>query len=133
MNRSVDLTEALTNLEFNGKLNGLEVLFRKIEDVIFYLEAQGKVKMAEQLLACNWELKTRMQHDREEQWLWTFVWMKDKVLRKLGIDAQAEADLEVQAAEVQEFVGSCYTLSSVQHLLIGHSWERNSLLRIGNV
>jgi hypothetical protein len=93
MNRSLYLTEALNKLEFNGKMNGLEDLFSKIEDVIFYLEAQGQLKAAEQLQACNWELKARMQYDREEQWLWTFVWMKDKVLRKLGVEANPSTSL----------------------------------------
>lgn len=87
------LTETLNSLEFNGKMNSLENLFSKIEDLIFYLEAQGQVKTAEQLLACNWELKTRMQCDREEQWLWTFVWMKDKVLRKLGVETDPSTSL----------------------------------------
>ncbi len=118
-------------LEFNGKMNGLEALFQKIEDLIFYLEAQRQIKTAEQLLACNWELKTRMQCDREEQWLWTFVWMKDKVLRKLGEEDEAKTELEIQVFEVQEFRASSYALSQPNHVLLGQTWNKNTLLGMG--
>ena len=121
--------QSLSTLEFNGKMNGLEGLFQKIEDLIFYLEAQRQIKTAEQLLACNWELKTRMQYDREEQWLWTFVWMKDKVLRKLG--DEDEVKTETQVLEVQELRASRYALSQPNHLLIRQSWDRNAPLGMG--
>ncbi|MCU0360948.1 MAG: hypothetical protein MUF75_09560 [Bacteroidia bacterium] len=135
MNRSLYLTETLNALEFNGKMNSLENLFRKIEDLVFYLEAQGQVKTAEQLLACNWELKARMQCDREEQWLWTFVWIKDKVLRKLGVEAgtlisfKAIAEMEIQAFGVQEVLDSRYVLYSPHHLLIAQGSESSSFLK----
>jgi len=131
MNRNLELMQSLSTLEFNGKMNGLEGLFQNIEDLIFYLEAQRQIKTAEQLLACNWELKTRMQYDREEQWLWTFVWMKDKVLRKLGDEDEVKTELEIQVFEVQEFRALRYAQSQPNHLLIGQTWDMNAPLGMG--
>lgn len=147
MNRKEELLHNLNTLEFKGKLRCLETLFQTIEQLVFYFEARAQAKQAELLMACNWQLKERMHYDKEEQWLWTFVWMKDKVLRKLGVEAKAmvevrvdpsanlkaRADVETQVFEVQEVLESRYVLSSPHHWLIGQSWERNRPLGIGSL
>jgi hypothetical protein len=129
MNRNVDLTEALNSLEFSGNRNCLEGLFQKIEDLVFYLQAHGQGETAEQLLACNWQLKEHMLNDREEQWLWTFVWIKDKVLRKLG--GEDEAKMEIQMFKVEKIMGPRHELPSSNQLLLGQSWDKNYPLGIG--
>lgn len=173
MNRKAELLHSLNTLEFNGNITSLETLFQSIEQLVFYFEARAQAKQAEYLMACNWQLKDRMQYDKEAQWLWTFVWMKEKVLRKLLIGASAplsaeasaslsagveakvevevevevkvevrvdpsanlstEAEVELQAFEVQEFIESSDVLSSPHHWLIGQSWERNTPLGIGSL
>ncbi len=122
MNRKEELLHSLNTLEFKGKLRCLETLFQTIEQLVFYFEARAQTKQAELLTACNWQLKERMHYDKEEQWLWTFVWMKDKVLRKLREEDRAKT--EVQVFEVQEFTNSNYALYPATHLLIGQSWDK---------
>ncbi len=76
----------LKNFEFGGTLSSLESLYGKIQHLRFYFEANGKETqvLAEQMNALAWELKSRMECDKEVQWIWTFEWMKTKLLRKLN-------------------------------------------------
>jgi len=149
MKRYLDLIKTLNTLEFNHTMNSLTSLFQKIEDFIYYLEAKGDLKLAEHLVACQWELKERMLHDREEQWEWTFVWIRDRVLRKVGIEANAStplqpvqdrslstkvevhAEAERQVSEVQEFFGSSLASSTPNHLFLRHSWNKSTPLGAG--
>jgi len=108
MRRLENLYQQLQCFEFTGKANDLESLFTKIQDLRFHFEAQGMdgKLLAAEMECCAWDLKTRIEVDQEVQWIWTFEWMKNKLLRKLeGFLYPAE--------EIVEF----YTEQSNQELL----------------
>lgn len=99
MNSTEKFVQALSNLPFNGKHSDVLGLYERLQDFQFYLEARGQNHLAEQMNACCWELKMRLPIDREEQWLWTFVWMKDKVLRRLGVQADASTSPSIHSGQ----------------------------------
>src|SRR5688572_4498211 len=98
MDRKIILVQNLEKLEFNTRYSCMQELYYSIQELFYHFEAAGREgqEQAQAMNCCAWELKTHLEQDRDEQWIWTFEWMKNKVLRKLGAEVKFEAEVMVE-------------------------------------
>lgn len=132
MERKKILLEQLKRLEFNGKISCMDELYQSIQALQFYFEAQGKVcqEWAHAMKCCTWDLKMRLAQDQEEQWIWTFEWVKNKVLRKFGLELIQEPEPEMTekaSLPYRYFTGLSRNYVRESGFVYTHSHSRDTL------
>lgn len=99
MERLEYLLHRLEKLSYNDNKVCMETLNEQVFDLVYYLEAQGIETAAElnHLQACCWLLHEGHHQKTEDERLWTFYYIKDKIARACQALLQTKQSRRVAA------------------------------------